>query len=272
MRVFRLFFVVMLLFLPLSGFCDIIITTDGMILNGKIIEEAEGEYVKLGNYHGIFTVDYKLIKEIHRTGAYQEDMEIFNKLGKTVDEGEIKTNYEAGIKKLDEHKKGKIKIEKRPIHYLVCIAPFFNINLGDLHSVLPCSFGVSIFGDVRFPGKSQIIHSGIRLDLQYFHAEKNIKRISAVRFALGPLLNFPLKVNDFSFNMVLVPALGTGYYMVRGRNEEAADFKLNMSITAGPEFFISGWVLSPHLRFDYIHDGTASLYGVGIAMGAGYLF
>jgi len=266
-----LFITALVIFLPHIGFSDIVVTTDGMILNGKIIE-IENEYVKLGNYHGIFKINYELIKEMHQTNNYQEDLKIFKKMGKPVNETVVKKNFQSGIEKLNAKITEEKKIKAGTIRYLLHVSPFFMANMGKARSILPYSFITSLMGDIRFNSRFDYLPKGVRIDVQYFYSGSGTKNISAYRFGLGPVWNFPFEINGFSLNLTLSPTFGTGYYSVKGRYDETASAKFNASLAAGMEFLISSWVISYKVRFEYIHDAFMPLYGIGVCVGAGYLF
>lgn len=266
-----LFIAALVTFLPRIGFSDIVVTTDGMILNGKIIE-IENEYVKLGNYHGIFKINNELIKEMHQTTNYQDDMKIIKKMGKYVNETVVKNNFQSGIEKLNAKIKQEKKIKADSIQYLLHVSPFFMANIGKARSILPYSFITSLMGDIRFNSRYNYLPNGGRIDLQYFYSGSGTKKISAYRFGLGPVWNFPFEINGFSLNLTLSPTFGTGYYSAKGRYDETASAKFNASFAAGMECFISSWVISYKVRFEYIHDAFMPLYGIGASVGVGYLF
>ena len=91
---------------------DIIITTDNMVLNGKIIKEGT-KTVTFANYHGIFIIDRDKIWEIYRTDNYEDDVKILSDKGRVVNADEVKTNNDSGKKKL------KIwKLQKRRRNHL----------------------------------------------------------------------------------------------------------------------------------------------------------
>lgn len=267
-----LFFASVMLLLPCIGMADVVVTKDDMILNGKIIEEVKNKHVKFANYHGTFTIYYAQIKEIHRTEKYEDDVLLFKKMGISIDESVVKTNYQAGIEKLEAGKTGGKKPADDSMQYLLFGSPFIIFNTGEIQSVLPCSFGMSVSGEIRFQTGYTFLPDGMNLDVQYFHAERDIRKISAFRSGLGAVWIIPVSIRGYSLHLAMSPALGIGYYAVQGRYRETEGAKFHSSFTAGPEFLISSWVISPRLRFDYIYDNTAPLFGVGFSMGAGYLF
>ncbi len=258
--------------LPRICLSDIVVTTDGMILNGKIIENIKGDHAKLANEHGIFKIQYSQIKELHHTDNYLEDMKILKKMGRRVSEAEIKTNYQAGIKKLKETKISSEKTRPVTMEYALLVSPFFLFNMGKIYTFLPYSYGVIILGDIRFNSNYRYLPNGLRIDLNYFHTAEGEKKISAFRFGLGAIWNIPITVRGGSFNLTLSPVFGGGYYSVKSGYDQTTGIKFNGSVSAGLEFYISSWVISPQVRFDYVYDRVLPLYGIGISIGAGYLF
>jgi hypothetical protein len=258
--------VLVLLLLPAPLLADIVITVDGMVFNGKIIQHIKGVQVKLGNHHGVFTIRQDNIKEMHLTGDYREDMTIFKKMGRNVDENEVRANYQAGVAKIKN--RGK---ESRA-EYLLFASPFFNFNLGNIESILPYAWGAVVMADARFRTGSPAVSAGPRVEFQYLHSSRGIKSMEAFRFAAGPALAFPFETEKLTLNLTFSPELGGGYYGARGRDDREAGFKLNFFLDAGLEFVISSWVIAPMIRFEYVHDGEAPLMAVGLSLGAGYLF
>ena len=312
-----IFFTVLLLFLPIISFADIIVTNDDMIINGKIIKEVKGEYVTLANNHGIFKINFNNIKDIQRTSNYQEDIKVFNKLGQTVDETEVKKNYETGIKKLEELnidikeikpdliiiepdikeneaetikieqdtkdteiipkdietdfkdiKPDVVKIKQPSLEFLLFLSPFINFNFKPFDTIMPYGYGVLIGGNILFQKKILYLPAGTGIEMQYFHSGEAVKNIDGFRFAAGPIWIIPLKYLNLSFSATF----GIGYYGIKGVNEKKEALKFNFTFASGPEFFISSWMISPKIRFDYIHDGVAPLCGIGISVEAGYRF
>jgi len=255
-----------LLLLPAPLLADIVVTVDDMVFNGKIIQHIKGVQVKLGNHHGVFTIRQDNIKEMHLTGDYREDMTIFKKMGRNVDENEVRANYQAGVAKIENRAK------ESPAEYLLFASPFFSFNLGRLEPILPYAWGALVMADARFGTESPALRAGPRVEFQYLHSSRGIKSMEAFRFAAGPTLAFPFETEKLTLNLTFSPALGGGYFGARGRDDREAGFKLNFFLDAGVEFIVSSWVIAPMLRFEYVHDDSAPLMAVGVSLGAGYLF
>ena len=258
---------------------DIIVTNDGMILNGKILEEKKDEHIKLGNYHGIFTIDLKQIKEIHRTRHYEEDVKIFRDKGRTVDEAEVKTNYQSGVEKLENLGNAGEQVNNaekiHPAVFTVLFSPYINLNIGKLFTVLPYGYGGAITGDIRldkFKFFSGIYLKGIRLGMGYFHSEVGARRIIGLRGSAGPLWLFPLSNRKIHIDYAISPEIGVGWYSLRGGYGKADAVKWNVSLTTGPVFNIYSFILYPQIKFDYINDRSVPLYCVGFSLGLGYGF
>ncbi len=331
-KIHLVFITAAILLLPHVSYSDIVVTTDGMVLNGKIIEDITNDHIILGNDHGVFRIHYTQIKDMHKTHSYREDVKILKKMGKSVSETDIKTNFKAGIDKLEakkieakkleakkleakkheakKHEAKKLeakkleakkleakklearkleakkleaknlesrKLEARMIKagsigHLLLVSPFVVANIGKMQSGLPFSFGVSLTGDIQVASRYKYVPGWFRIELQYYHSENGINRISAPRFSLGAVWKYPLETRGISSNLILSPTFGAGHYAVRGKYKGATGFKWNLTITSGLEFFFSSWVFTPHIRFEYIHNGARPIFGIGINIGAGYLF
>jgi hypothetical protein len=273
-----LFTSVFLIFFCLRLYGDIIVTNDDMILNGKIIEDKIDDYIKFANYHGLFHIEYKQIKEIHRTTSFEEDIKIFQDKGKSVDEAEVKTNYQAGLEKLAKQEGTVQNVIKEEIHtadYSLFFSPFFYFNMGKLGSIVPFSFGGSVTGDIplsQFQYLTRLYLTGIRAEIGYFHSEKRVKRVSGSRVSAGPLWQFPLSISGFHFIYCVSPEIGIGLYAIRGIYADTTAVKWNILFSTGPIFNFSSILLSPNIKIDYIFDGNVPLYGIGLGISFGYRF
>lgn len=269
----KIIFTLMLIILPLSVFADIIITIDDMVLNGKIIEE-NSKTVKFGNYHGVFIIDLDKIKEIYRTGSYEEDVKILSGKGRTVNRDDIKTNYDSGLKKISEHKV-TVEEDKQPSRINISISPCILFNFGEAGEVLPCSFGVSLTADIPVNefNYAKIIHlSDITAEAGYFYSDKDGRNVTGYRASAGPQWRLPLINGPLELEYVVSAAFGAGWYDVTGLTEEAAALKWNACINTGVVFTLSAITVSPRLKFDYIYDTKAPLYGIGAVLSLGYRF
>ena len=279
---YRIFIPAIFLIIIISfkiSYGDIVETNDGMVLNGKIIEDKKGDYIKFGNYHGTFHIEYRLIKGIHRTNSFKEDIKIFKDKGKTVNESEVMINYQAGVEKLEAQgvvpgEKAKEKDNKKKIVLLV--SPFYNFNIGKLSGELPHSFGGSVTGHFaidQFDSIRKLYLSGVVAEAGYFYSENGGKKVSGPRISAGPLWNISIASGETtSVSCVASPVIGFGWYVIKGRYEDAVELKLNAAFTAGPLFNVSAIVFAPLFRFDYIYDSTEPLYGIGFSIAAGFKF
>jgi len=269
------FFIITVVFPALSLLADVIITKDDMILNGKILEDKKPLYVLFANYHGDFTIKYKQIKEIHRTDSFEGDIKVLQQLGKPVNGDEVKNNYQSGEKKLREQNKAVTESSEESELFLLMVDVFTGKNYGELDSVLPSNRGVSISGEIPFDQRNvfkKIYIYGIDFEADYLYSEKDLRFIKGFSCAAGPLWRVPVGILGYHFNFNLSAAAGAGWYSVKNDSEEAEGIKWNMVFHAGPAFDFYSLVLSPQLRFDYIHDAVAPLYTIGVSIGAGYKF
>jgi hypothetical protein len=74
-------------------------------------------------------------------------------MGKSVSETEIKTNFLAGIKKLEAKNISGKNVKAVSVEHLFFASLFFIINIGKIQSVLPFSFGASLTGDIRIQNR-----------------------------------------------------------------------------------------------------------------------
>jgi len=253
-------------------FADVIITRDDMILNGKILEDKKPVYVKFANYHGNFTIKYKQIKEIHRTDSFKEDIKVLQQLGKTVNEDEIKNNYQSGERKLKEQNKNFPVYSEGAESFVLMLEIFSSKNLGKINSVLPSSRGLSLSGEIPF-GQNSVFKKfyiyGIDCEADYLYSENDARFIKGFSGSAGPLWRVPVD-NHFNFN--ISAAAGAGWYSVKNDAEKAEGVKWNLVLRAGPALDFNSIIISPQIRIDYIYDGYAPLLGVGLSLGAGYKF
>ncbi|HPS57769.1 MAG TPA: hypothetical protein PK514_06645 [Spirochaetota bacterium] len=254
-------------------FADIIITIDDMVLNGKILEENK-KTVTFGNYHGIFIIDLDKIKEIYRTGSYEDDLKILSDKGRVVNKDEVRTNYDSGLKKIRE-----FEIEedgREPFTYFnLAIAPYIIFNLGKLGTILPCSYGVSLTACIpvsNFEFAKKIFLSGVSIEAGYFYSEKGERGVTGYRASAGPQWQFPVLTGSFKLDWFISAAFGAGWYNVKGLEQEMTAVKWNSGISTGLVFTVSSITISPLLRFDYIYDSKVPLYGMGAALSLGYRF
>jgi hypothetical protein len=257
---------------------DIIVTNDEMILNGKIIEDRKNDYIKFANYHGTFHIEYRQIKEIHRTQSFEEDIKIFHDKGKPVNEAEVKTNYQSGLEKLEEQEKiakKDLKEEKQKEFFSLFLSPFYNYNLGTLSNKLPYSYGISVMGHIALEQSEYIKKmslSGLGAEVTYFHSENGIRLVSGSRVSAGPIWKFPLSIGSFNFDYCISPEIGIGLYNIRGIYTDTTAVKWNMLLSTGPIFNFTSFLIYPQIKFDYIYDDIVPLYGIGFSIGAGFCF
>ncbi len=259
---------------------DIIITRDDMILNGKIMEK-KWKQIIFGNYHGVFTIDKSQIKEMHETRDYKEDLSIFRNKGRRVDESEVKKNYQAGLARVKDRGNEKVDGKSVPRRYTLYITPFYIINGGRLGEVMPHSTGVALMGDIPlkegiplkgFPDIRKAGISGLRAEAGYFSSKNNTKSVQGARISSGPLWEFPFTIAGINGIYTISPVLGIGYYTIENGYRRAAAVKWHASCITGPTFVFHNTVVFPQLRFDFIYDGKAPLYGIGLGIGLGYRF
>lgn len=268
--------ILMLVFGALSILrADVIITRDDMILNGKILEDRKPDYVVFANNHGKFTIKYNQIKEIHKTESFKDDIKYLKNIGKTVNEKDVKNNYESGEKKLKEQNHAGVISTDETVSFILMSGIFYNKTTGELAPVLPYHAGLFFSAeipvyDIRFLKTLEV--DGIESGINFLYSSGNDRSIKGIAASAGPLWKFPIGTSDTTFNFTAM--FGAGWYSVKNNEteEKLSAVKWSISIHAGPSFNISTIVLSPKVKIDYIHDGAAPLTGAGLSLGAGYSF
>jgi hypothetical protein len=254
---------------------DVIITRDGMILNGKILEDRKPDNVIFANNHGKFTIKYNQIKEIHKTESFQGDIKYLQNIGKTVNEDDIKRNYESGEKRLEEQRQESSISNAETPSYILMSGIFFNKTSGELKPVLPYYAGIFFsaeipLSDISFLKALNVY--GLEGLVNYLYSSGENRIIKGISALSGPVWKFPIGIADITFKVSTL--LGAGWFSVENNEtgEKSSAAKWGLSFQAGPVFKISTIVLSPELKIDYVHDGAAPLAGAGLSFGAGYSF
>ncbi len=259
-------------------YADIVITKDDMILNGKILEDKKPAHIIFANYHGTFTIKYSVIKKIHRSESFAEDITLLNDMGKQVNEAEIKKNYIAGEKKLEklllkEEKKKPAAIRDTG-SFILMFDLFYDKNFGELKSVLPYSAGAALSAEFPVDLFKKYHLYGIDSEITFYFSSNDDRSIKGLNTSAGPLWQIPVTIYNYNLCFNISALMGAGWYTVK--NDEAAkatsSAKWNLAVHAGPVFRLGSAVISTQLRLDYIHDGTAPMKGSGLTIGAGYAF
>jgi hypothetical protein len=254
---------------------DVLILNDGMILNGKIVDDKHPEYLEFLNSYGSFTINYAMIEKIYRTENYKEDVIILKNSGIEVNEDEIKKNYHAGEQLLDKD----IEVEKNEPDdtggIYAGIDFFYNRNFGDIKTEIPS--GMGIFSSVKIPAgfiesADKLYISDIECGAGYLYSAEGAKSIQSLFFSAGPLWSFHHSIRGLDFNWSLSGLMGLGYYSVKNGKRETEGVKWNITIFAGPEYNFSSVTVNPRLRFDYIYDNYAPLISIGFSLGFGRIF
>lgn len=268
------FFLVLVVFhLTGSLLADVVVTTDDMILNGKIIAEEEGGSITLANYHGVFVINYSQIKEIQRTDNYMKDVQVLEERGFDVNEDEVKKSYDAGMEKYEElHKSSdrEVKSEIEERSFILFAAPFFYMNFGKLQPQVPCSYGASV--SLLCFTEQLLYLSGFSAELDYYYAENDSSMIAAPRILTGPFWQVPVKMHSFTFRYLLSPQGGVGLYTIKGPYSEITQLKPDILLSTGPLFSFSSVAVYPTVKLDCILDNYAPLIGAGLALNIGYIF
>ncbi len=256
-------------------YADIVITKDDMILNGKIIEDNKPLHIRFANYHGTFTINYNLIREIHRTGSFEDDIKILKDRGRSLTAEEASSNYEAGQKMLDEYKKatggGGNGGASKDVSASLSAGAFCVKNFGRLSKVLPYRYGGILSAEIPVDILSSFFIDGMCMEAVYTYSERDDKSIYGGSLSAGPLWSAPVAgFVVLRFNAVA----GCGWYRAGNgtTGSERSALKWDAAFNAGIMFSSGHAVFSTGARFDYVYDSSAPLYGGGMYLKAGYAF
>lgn len=268
-------FVFSFLFLVNNVKADILVLKDGMILNGKIIQE-KNEVIKFSNYHGEYNIKNELVVKKIITKNYKEDIMHYNEMGLKADVSEIKKNYQAGEKKINEiEKKEFIESSKKVKQnkYSVCLASFINKNQARLGEELKTSYGGYFSADVFFDNfvlnSKKRFYFGGRGELSYLYSEEGERSLTGYSFTIGPALFIPL---HYMLNTFIAPQFGIGSYHIKTRENDLKVFRYTMNIQCGINIILKNIYVFTGVQYHYVYDKEVPLIGVGARVGAGYLF
>jgi len=257
-------------------FSDVIVTKDGMVLNGKVVE-IKKNIIIFSNFYGTYNIKKSIIKTLKETKKYEDDIKVLKSLGKRVNEKEIKKNFSSGKKAKEKVlKKNTKKVENKKISFKMNIhgAFFYNFNLGLIDNTMTDSLGALFQTDVLFISfitkKDFFLIPEFRLESVYYNSIHGNKSIEGFSITAGPIWFYNGKIKTFKFNLHIASLYGFGYYFVRNNNIELIKISFNTSLTLGFSFIINKFFITPALRYEYINDTAAPLHGLGFSISLGY--
>jgi hypothetical protein len=254
---------------------DVVVTNDGMVLTGKIIKENKTK-ITISNFHGTFKIEKGNIKRFEKTLSYKRDIQLLKKLGKNIDENEVKRNFQTGQLKLEKFlEPEKVSVDKPEYFTNIFISPIFQLNNGKLSSVLKYAYGGSLTCDFDYYKKS-IIHS-LRIESDYIYSKKNenteydntTQYISGGALTVGPVLKYSINTKC---RFLIALTAGIGYYKINSNIEKTDAIKFKTGIASGFTLYLSRITINPQIGYSYIHDGEAPLMGFNTSLGVGYIF
>jgi hypothetical protein len=261
-----LFIIMQLIALYLRA--DVIITTSGTILTGKIIQQTNNEILFAGA-DSVQTISRQNAAQVYKTFSPEDDLALLAKLGISAQSDKVRKDYQAGAATLERYiSTGEISATAAPgiLPHRLGISAFGGMNLGTLSSVLPWSGGVSLqyqyegftfsrgfratstlFGYAAAAGNRHLAGSGLLLGVGYAFTE-------------GPLRPF------------IDAHGGMGIFAIKGKSESSTTLKFIAESAIGLEYRFSRAFMSIAPLFVYIPDTEAPLQCAGIRLGAGFAF
>ncbi len=245
------------------GRADVLVTRDGMVLNGKIVKDKKPDFLILKNAHGEFTIKYAQIKTLSITDNPEADMRVLKGLGKNISNESVLRNYEAGT--ADFRRKKPVAKSVSDLDGYVISAHCSLVKVtGDLGSRLP--YGLEGQLTARARALKVLYSDGLEGGLSYRHFSRDGRKLTGFALTVGPV--WSLRLTD-SAALDFSAYAGGGFYSVETSGTSLNSFKMSCGAYAGPMLNLYNSVVSFRVKIDYIVDSDAPLYGVGLALGAG---
>lgn len=262
-----------LLFSANNLVADILVTTDGMTLNGKVVENRHDEYVVFVNSYGRFTIMHSQIKELHITGSFREDIDLAEKKGLAVDAAEYEENYRKGEQARRESTAPAESAQGDSGRYIFG-GILLSKNIGSLEKAIPLSY--SAFAGLALPLTHPITVKaaidGIEGGLNLLHSFSGDRMILGFSLYAGPVWSFPMNIFSPEMQFQIVPAFGAGWYHIKNDTDSTEAYKADISLQAGPMFRFDNFMIASRAKIIYISDAAAPFYSIGINIAGGYRF
>jgi hypothetical protein len=255
-----------------SVYADIVSLWDGTVLNGKIIKRTS-ESIVVSNYYGTFTIKTELIEKMQVTSGYTEDIQILKRMGRSVNRGEIKRNYDSGFKKkIDLGRDFQGDRILADMGFSISTTYFFTV--GKLRDVLPYGYGSHLSYEL---GKNLIYEKNppalpdIKAEIGYLRFVRNPARVTGFFVTAGPIWLFPVAPNHRG-RVRLAFLSGVSFLSIEGENFKTGSNTLILNSVIGYEYPLKEVILFLNTRYTHIYDVEIPLRSIGIELGVGYKF
>jgi len=263
---------------------DVIVTKEGMVLNGKIIQKHK-KIIIFSNQFGTFKIKKMLIKTIRETKKYVDDIRIMRSLGVNVNNEVVRKNYESGekqknklLKKNLKHVK-KVKKKKNDSTFGLIIygSFFYNFNVGSHGDSMPGSLGALLTFDILFikqvSNNNFFLIPELRFESSYYNSTSGNNSIEGFSVSLGPIWEHTWKLSSlFGLNLHFTSLHGFGYYYVKNNTSSRIKMCYVTSAILGLSIIIDRFYITPAFRYEYIYDALAPMHGLGLVISIGFRF
>lgn len=260
--------VLMLLLSQHSVSADVLTLSDGAILNGKIIQWTP-DGVVFSNNHGTFRIKQSLIRDVHVTSSFSEDIELLEQMGLSVTESDVQINYRAGLKSKEEMSRERVeRMEMGGMGFSFTLSYLY--AGGKLKEELPRGAGGHVMfdpGNFLYSGESVFLPE-LRGEFSYFRFEQDPSSVSGFCIAAGPMWLFPLGSRFGKFRLAILP--GVSFLTISGDDFTARSNTFTVSSLLGYEYPLGGMLLIVNGRYSYFYDEEVPLTGMGIELGMGF--
>jgi len=265
-------FLVLLLVVTCTAvsFADTIILKNGTLLVGKI-KVKNNKTIVFKNYYGDFQISREQIKELFETDSYVDDIKIRKRLGIDFDEGDIRKNYEAGLKKstIKEKKETKLNDQSWRGGKILLSGNYYYV-LGDLNEPIPFGFGAMLACDQgldRLAGyKRHFWMPGIRIEGGYFYFSRSDNTLSGITVSAGPLWQYGLGKGYWgTIGFSIQP--GMSFLSIKEPGESVKSNTFTLHSTLGYEYPLGRISLFFMTRYMYIYDRDVVFNSIGVSAG-----
>jgi hypothetical protein len=251
--------------LHLPARADIIRLVEGSVLVGKIVEENK-KSLDFSNAYGTFRIKKIHIVDIYKTDNYTEDIEILKKMGRGLNDEEIKRNVEVGQARKEIR-------EKMWVNGRISASGSFNYVFGTLGGKLPYGYaghlaldqGLDMILDRRHP-----LMPGLRFEGGYLNFNKGSYGVSGFSAAGGPMWAVPsMKNKEGCFVFAIMP--GASFLDINNSEtgSRARSYTFTVQAIAGYQISFGLFSLFFHVRYTYIYDRKVLFNTIGGEAGCG---
>ncbi|MBN2772524.1 MAG: hypothetical protein JXR90_17655 [Spirochaetes bacterium] len=266
----RLFFIIVLnciaVFKYSSIYSDTVITSNGMILVGKVIEK-NSESLVFSNMEGVFQIDRNIIVELHLTKNSNQDIQIIKNFKSEIDEQMIRKNIEAG-----EQYQKKINSEKHRRITGIGVQSFYYYNVGSSSKDLKNGYEFTAVSSFDLFLSQNEIYPEIIFEIGYFSTLADSIEISGFNFSTGLFWDMIFYDNSFSLHGIFNPTIGCGYFDIVSYDDNSVEPRLITGVATGLSLNKTNYEFELMIKYRNIYNGQKPVNFLGVGLGVNCVF